>query len=220
MKISDIARITGAEHRGPADASINWLLTDSRSLCFPAETLFFAIRTHKNDGHKYIDELYRRGVRNFVVETPPEDGVMQNANFLVVGNSIKALQALAASHRRQFDIPIVAITGSNGKTTVKEWLYQILSPDLNVCRSPRSYNSQIGVPLSLWLISKHNELAIIEAGISDPGEMETLESMIRPSVGVITNIGDAHQENFASMEDKCNEKLRLLANAQKTVFNP
>ena len=216
--ISDITRIISAERRGCQDAQIGWLLTDSRSLCFPEETLFFAIKTQKNDGHKYIDELYRRGVRNFVVTYIPFE--MENyklCNFLIVDDTLRALQTLAAYHRKQFDIPVVAITGSNGKTTVKEWLYQLLSPDFNVCRSPRSYNSQYGVPLSLWLINQHHDLAIIETGISRPGEMERLERIIRPTIGVLTNIGEAHQENFISLEQKRAEKLKLMVNCEKTV---
>lgn len=219
-KISDIAHIMGAERRGSEDALINWLLIDSRSLCFPCETLFFAIRTNRNDGHKYIDELYKRGVRNFVVSTLPQNVDMYiQSNFLLVHDTLQALQALAAHHRKQFDIPVIAITGSNGKTTVKEWLYQLLSPDFNVCRSPRSYNSQVGVPLSLWLLNTHHDIAIIEAGISSPNEMDSLNRMIRPTIGVITNIGEAHQENFFTKEGKCDEKLKLMNNCEIAVIN-
>ena len=148
-------------------AEISHLLTDSRSLTYPAETLFFAIRTNNNDGHRYIASLYERGVRNFVVDNityvPPE--LLDDANFLVVPNSRAALQSIATYHRRRFDIPVIAITGSKGKTTVKEWLYQLLKDDFSIVRSPRSYNSQIGVPLSLWEIDENTDLAIIEAGI-------------------------------------------------------
>lgn len=217
-KISDITRIIGATRRGCEDASINWLLIDSRSLCFPEETLFFAIKTNKNDGHKYIDDLYRRGVKNFVVsEIPFEMESYKLCNFLLVDDTLQALQTLAAYNRQKYDIPVVSITGSNGKTTVKEWLYQLLSPDFNVCRSPRSYNSQYGVPLSLWLIDSHHDLAIIEAGISHPGEMDKLERIIRPTIGVLTNIGEAHQENFSSMEEKRAEKMKLLVNCEEII---
>ena len=225
--IADIARIVGAERLGCADAQINWLLIDSRSLCFPEETLFFAIRTAKNDGHRYVGELYRRGVRNFVVEKEVRgeglevrcEGVEigDDANFLVVESSVDALQRLAAYHRGRFDIPVVAITGSNGKTTVKEWLYQLLSPYCNVCRSPRSYNSQVGVPLSVWLIGEHSDVAIIEAGISQPGEMERLERIVRPTIGVMTNLGAAHQENFMSYDIKCAEKMKLFRGCRTVV---
>lgn len=219
-KIEQIAGIIKAERHGNTGADISWLLTDSRSLCFPEETLFFAIKTKRNDGHRYISELYKNGVRNFVVSELPDD--MPNcadANFLVVSDTLQALQQLAEHHRMRFDIPVIAITGSNGKTTVKEWLYQLLSPSCNVCRSPRSYNSQIGVPMSLWLIGQNTDLAVIEAGISMPGEMQNLASIIKPTIGVITNIGEAHQENFASYKEKCREKMCLLSSAPKAVLN-
>ena len=207
--IDAIAQVIGAERKGTTEAKINWLLIDSRSLCFPEETLFFALKTEKNDGHKYIEELYRRGVRNFVVESLPIQGT-KDCNFLMVKSPLKALQDLAAYHRSQLDIPVIGITGSNGKTTVKEWLYQLLSPDFNVCRSPRSYNSQVGVPLSVWLINPHNDLAIIEAGISQSGEMAKLERIVKPTIGVMTNLGAAHQENFMSYGIKCAEKMQLF----------
>lgn len=224
--IEQIARIIGAKIVCQGDEAvcrqyrINWLLIDSRSLCFPDETLFFAMRTQRNDGHRYIGELMKRGVKCFVVETVPElQTVAQPPVFLVVADPLKALQTLAAYHRQQFQIPVVAITGSNGKTTVKEWLYQLLSPDMNVCRSPRSYNSQVGVPLSLWLMDRHTDVALIEAGISRPGEMERLNQMIRPTIGVITNIGQPHQEHFLSYDIKCTEKLQLLNGCRMAVIN-
>ena len=219
-KIDEIAHIVGARRMGNAEAVINWLLIDSRSLCFPEETLFFALRTSRNDGHRYIKELYRRGVRNFVVSAVPEhDEAFENTNFLVVEDTLAALQQLAAHHRRQFDIPFIAITGSNGKTTVKEWLYQLLSPDFNVSRSPRSYNSQVGVPLSVWLVDKHTDIAIIETGISHTGEMERLQEIVHPTIGVITNIGMAHQENFLSLDIKCAEKLLITRGCRAAVVN-
>jgi len=223
--ISDVAKIIGARRVGSAEHDVNWLLIDSRSLCFPEETLFFAMKTQKNDGHKYINELYKRGVKNFVVEKQSkfvESGMcdsMADVNFLIVESSLKALQRLAAYHRSQLDIPVIAITGSNGKTTVKEWLYQLLSIDYNVCRSPRSYNSQVGVPLSVWLINKHNDFAIIEAGISEIGEMEKIESIVKPTIGAITNIGAAHQENFLSYDIKCSEKMQLFKGCSNVVLN-
>ena len=216
--IDEIAQVIGAERKGTTEAKINWLLIDSRSLCFPEETLFFALKTEKNDGHKYIEELYRRGVRNFVVESLPIQGT-KDCNFLMVKSPLKALQDLAAYHRSQLDIPVIGITGSNGKTTVKEWLYQLLSPDFNVCRSPRSYNSQVGVPLSVWLINPHNDLAIIEAGISQSGEMAKLERIVKPTIGVMTNLGAAHQENFMSYGIKCAEKMQLFKDCKTLVLN-
>ncbi|WP_338158218.1 bifunctional UDP-N-acetylmuramoyl-tripeptide:D-alanyl-D-alanine ligase/alanine racemase [uncultured Phocaeicola sp.] len=218
--IEDIASVIGAKRIGNHPAHIDWILTDSRSLCFPEETLFFALKTKRNDGHKYIADLYERGVRNFVVGTlTTEPDSYPDANFLVVGSPLKALQRLASRHREQFQIPVVGITGSNGKTIVKEWLYQILSPERIITRSPRSYNSQIGVPLSVWMMNEHTELSIFEAGISEMGEMEALKPIIQPTIGVLTNIGGAHQENFTSLQDKCMEKLQLFKDCDVIVYN-
>ena len=216
--IETITTLMGAHRVGSADTHIDWLLIDSRSLTFPEETLFFAIRTHKNDGHRYIPELYRRGVRNFVVSQLPENPE-NDANYLVVPSPMKALQRLAERHREAFNIPVVGITGSNGKTIVKEWLYQLLSPDFNTTRSPRSWNSQIGVPLSVWRLSEQTELGIFEAGISEPGEMEALRDIIQPTIGVMTHLGSAHDENFGSREEKCREKLRLFHDAKVLIYN-
>lgn len=219
--IEKVAALIGARRIGSCDGSISWLLTDSRSLCFPEETLFFALKTRRNDGHKYIDELYNRGVRNFVVENIPAEynSKYEYCNFLKVPNTKAALQRLAERHRDEFNIPVVGITGSNGKTMVKEWLYQLLSPQMVVTRSPRSYNSQIGVPLSVWKITEQTELGIFEAGISQPGEMQALSGIIQPTIGVITCLGTSHQENFRSMEEKCSEKILLLQNAKTIVYN-
>ena len=218
--IEEITSVMGAERIGNAPARIDWILTDSRSLCFPEETLFFALKTKRNDGHKYIHELYERGVRNFVVSDLPENGeAYADTNFLKVANPLRALQRLAAKHREQFQIPVVGITGSNGKTIVKEWLYQLLSPERIITRSPRSYNSQIGVPLSVWLLNEHTELGIFEAGISEMGEMEALRPIIQPTIGVLTNIGGAHQENFTSLQDKCMEKLQLFKDCDVIIYN-
>ena len=215
--IVKIATLIGARRYGSTDANIGWLLTDSRSLCFPEQTLFFALRTKRNDGHKYIDDLYRRGVRNFVVESLPAE-VYPDANFLKVPSPLAALQRLAERHRDEFSIPIVGITGSNGKTWVKEWLYQILRPEGGVTRSPRSYNSQIGVPLSVWLLNENSRVGIFEAGISQPGEMLALRDIIQPTIGVFTSMGMAHQENFRSLDEKCMEKLQLFHDAEVIVY--
>jgi len=218
--IEEIASVIGAKRIGNHPAHIDWILTDSRSLCFPEETLFFALKTKRNDGHKYIADLYERGVRNFVVGTlTTEPESYPDANFLVVGSPLKALQRLASRHREQFQVPVVGITGSNGKTIVKEWLYQILSPERIITRSPRSYNSQVGVPLSVWMMNEHTELGIFEAGISEMGEMEALKPIIQPTIGVLTNIGGAHQENFTSLQDKCMEKLQLFKDCDVIVYN-
>ena len=201
--IEEIANSLNAKWVGTNNACIDWVLTDSRSLCFAEETLFFALKTKRNDGHKYIPELYEQGVRNFVVSDLPDDlQHYQDANFLQIPSPLKGLQKLAEKHRMKFDVPVVGITGSNGKTIVKEWLYQLLSPERIITRSPRSYNSQIGVPLSVWLMNEKTEMGLFEAGISEMGEMEVLQSVIRPTIGVLTNIGGAHQENFYSLQDK------------------
>ena len=223
--IGEIAGIINAElvtfdgNENQKERKINWLLTDSRSLCFPEETLFFALKSQRNDGHRYIEELYHRGVCNFVVEQTEGLEHLKHACLLKVSNTLDALQNLASYHRNQFNIPVIAITGSNGKTTVKEWLYQVLSPDHNVCRSPRSYNSQVGVPLSLWLINRHTDIAVIETGISKPGEMERLNKIVKPTIGVITNVGQAHQENFLSLQIKCTEKMMIFKGCQTAVLN-
>lgn len=218
--IEKVATLIGARRYGSREAQIRWLLTDSRSLCFPEETLFFALKTKRNDGHRYIDDLYRRGVRNFVVEVVPAqaDERYPQTNFLKVVDTLAALQRLAERHRDEFDIPIVGITGSNGKTMVKEWLYQLLLPSRHVVRSPKSYNSQIGVPLSVWLLNEESRVGLFEAGISKPGEMLALHDMIQPTIGVFTCLGSAHQENFRSLDEKCTEKLELFHDAEAVVY--
>ena len=221
--IEKITTLIGARRIGTAEARIGWLLTDSRSLSFPEETLFFALKSQRNDGHRYIEDLYRRGVRNFVVENNSPFSThlsqFQDANFLVVPSPLAALQRLAERHRDEFNIPIVGITGSNGKTMVKEWLYQLLAPQMSVTRSPKSYNSQIGVPLSVWLLNEQSEVGIFEAGISQMDEMERLRDIIQPTIGVLTCIGSAHQENFRSLEEKCMEKLKLFQDAQVVIYH-
>lgn len=218
--IEKVTTLIGARRYGSVDANIGFLLTDSRSLCFPEETLFFALRSKRNDGHLYIEDLYRRGVRNFVVETLPDDWQNRypNSNFLKVVGSLEALQRLAERHRDEFDIPIIGITGSNGKTMVKEWLYQVLSPQYVVTRSPRSYNSQIGVPLSVWLLNEQSQIGVFEAGISEPGEMQPLRDIIQPTIGVLTSLGSAHQENFTSMAAKCKEKMTLFHDTKAVAY--
>lgn len=218
--IEQIAKILKAEYLAAAPAAIvSRLLTDSRSLTIPEETLFFAIRTKHGDGHRYIPALHDRGVRNFVVEDEGFAKEFPDSNFIIAGNCIKALQQLATHHRTQFDIPVVGITGSDGKTIVKEWLYQLTAGNYNVTRSPRSYNSQIGVPLSVWKIDEESTLGIFEAGISQPQEMDRLQSIIRPTIGIITNISGAHQENFSSLQEKCREKLQLFKKCDIVIYN-
>ncbi len=206
--------IAAAPHR-----AITHLLTDSRSLVFPEETLFFAIKTKHGNGHDYISELHDRGVRNFVIE---EESVAQrfpDSNFIVTSNSVNALQLLAAHHRSRFAIPVVGITGSDGKTIVKEWLYQLTAGNYRVTRSPRSYNSQIGVPLSVWRLDDESTLGIFEAGISQTREMDKLQAIIRPTIGIITNISGAHQENFDTLYEKCCEKLQLFKQCDIVIYN-
>ena len=218
--IESIVSLLNIKRIGNRDAKIDWILTDSRSLCFAEETLFFALKTKRNDGHKYIPELYERGVRNFVVSDLPQD--MENyadANFLQTPYPLKTLQKLAEKHRSQFNVPVIGITGSNGKTVVKEWVYQLLTPERIVTRSPRSYNSQIGVPLSVWQMNEKTEVGLFEAGISEMGEMEALRNIIHPTIGVLTNIGGAHQENFFSLQDKCLEKLSLFQNCDVVIYD-
>ena len=218
--IENVTALIGARRFGHSATRVEWLLTDSRSLVFPETTLFFALRTKVGDGHRYVADLYRRGVRNFVVGTLPAEyeTAFPDANFLQVMSPLKALQRLAERHREEHDIPVIGVTGSNGKTVVKEWLYQLLSPTLHVTRSPKSYNSQVGVPLSVCLLGEHSEIGIFEAGISQPGEMAALRAIIQPTIGVMTNIGPAHQENFESVEEKCHEKLSLFQDAKVLVY--
>ena len=218
-EISNALEISGS-HIIDEDAIVSQLLTDSRSLALPGETIFFALRTDAGDGHNYIPDLYDKGVRNFVVANDyfplPE---CSGANYLSVESPLEALQALATFHRRRFrELPVIGITGSRGKTTVKEWLYQLLKDDYRIVRSPRSYNSQIGVPLSLWEIDNNTDLAIIEAGISTTGEMDNLQAMIRPTIGIITNLGSEHNDGFASMEQKAQEKAKILYNCESVVY--
>lgn len=215
MLVSEISRILAGvcavDNRADKDVDIRYLLTDSRQLgAHPEQTMFFAIKTAKNDGAKYIDELYAKGVRVFIRE-----------------NAVEALQALATFVRSQFRGVVIGITGSNGKTVVKEWLYQLLKDDYSIIRSPKSFNSQIGVPLSVWQIESQKQanpskpqLCIFEAGISQPGEMERLEPMIRPNIGVITYIGHEHDENFASLEQKREEKMKLFSRCPVIIEDP
>ena len=206
MKLSEIKKAIGsfAQVTGDDSLEIRHLLTDSRQLKSPQDTLFFAIKTDKNDGARYISELQSKGVQAFVT-----------------GDALAALQALAAYVRSRFTGTVIGITGSNGKTVVKEWLYQLLKEDYTIVRSPKSYNSQIGVPLSVWQLANTNaQLAIFEAGISQPGEMERLERIIRPTIGVITYIGHEHDENFASLEQKREEKMKLFVHSKTVIEDP
>ena len=201
---------------------INDLIFDSRLIVAPDYSIFFALKGNHNDGHKYINELYNKGVRAFVIDD--EEALQElivsckDASFIKVNNSLEALQQLASYHRNIFNIPIIGITGSNGKTIVKEWLYHILSPEFSVIRSPKSYNSQIGVALSAWQINDNHDIAILEAGISRSDEMQKLENIIKPNIGIFTNIGQAHGKNFTDVNHKIEEKLKLFHNVETLIF--
>ncbi|MFC0876168.1 bifunctional UDP-N-acetylmuramoyl-tripeptide:D-alanyl-D-alanine ligase/alanine racemase [Saccharicrinis sp. FJH2] len=214
LSIKDIAQITGGEIYGDAAANVTSVLTDSRIVSNTVGALFFALKTSKNNGHKYLPDLLEKGVTLFVVSEKPST---KNITYLLVEDTLKALQDLALYQRKQLHGKVIAITGSNGKTVVKEWLFQLLSTKYNVYRSPRSYNSQLGVALSLINAEQGSDINIIEAGISQPGEMERLEEIIAPDVAVLTNIGEPHQENFGSYEEKTREKLVLFRHAEVKV---
>lgn len=199
------------------DAPITHLLTDTRNIVFGEKSLFIAISGKQHDGHRYLSDAYSGGVRSFLVEKMPS-APKPDANYLLVEHTLSALQALAAFHRSRFEIPVVGITGSNGKTIVKEWLYHLLKIDFDIVRSPKSYNSQLGVPLSVWEMDKQHELGIFEAGISQPGEMELLEKIIHPNIGIITNITNAHNEGFESETQKTQEKIKLFAHAETVIY--
>ena len=199
---------------------IEFLAFDSRNILIPQRTLFFAITTAKNDGHHYIPELWKQGVRNFIISKPITDFTqLSEASFFQVNDTVKAMQKLAAFHRQQFSYPVVGITGSNGKTIVKEWLSQMLAPEFHVVKNPNSYNSQIGVPLSVWQMAERHNLAIFEAGISQPGEMDNLAAVIQPTIGILTNIGAAHKEFFHSIEEKLIEKTKLFRTCKFVIYN-
>lgn len=215
--IQHIASIIHSKTKILFNSEIEYLLIDSRKIVFPNQSLFFALKSERRNGHNFIKEVYERGVRNFVVSENIDAKIFPGANFLLVDDTLKALQTLASQHRQQFNYPVIGITGSNGKTIVKEWLNELLQPDFNIVRSPRSFNSQIGVPLSVWQMNGQNTLAIFEAGISTVGEMEKLEKIIQPTIGVLTNIGEAHNEGFKNDIEKANEKLKLFEHCNKVV---
>ncbi len=215
----DISAIQGVKRFGAVNNQVvRHLLIDSRKLISPVDSIFFAIRTTSNDGHLYIDELYAKGVRLFVVSALPDTIQYPEATFFLTDDVVGVLQSIAASHRKLFSFPVIAITGSNGKTIVKEWLYHLLQPVVEIARSPRSFNSQLGVPLSIWQIGSQHQLAIIEAGISKKGEMSKLFDVIHPTIGLITNLGAAHAEGFATDAEKLEEKLKLFNEVQTLVY--
>jgi alanine racemase len=218
------------------DSPVEHLLLDSRRLIFPDTSLFFSLHGPRRDGSQFMEDLYQRGVRNFIVQVPSAAGANKpvsaadpsssatyapsfpDANIIAVDDTLTALQQLAAYHRRQFAIPVIGITGSNGKTIVKEWLNQLLEDEYHIARSPKSYNSQIGVPLSVWQLNETHELAIFEAGISRRDEMRRLETILQPTIGIFTNIGEAHSEGFSSLAEKAAEKLQLFDQAGVIIY--
>ncbi|MES2397889.1 MAG: bifunctional UDP-N-acetylmuramoyl-tripeptide:D-alanyl-D-alanine ligase/alanine racemase [Bacteroidota bacterium] len=219
--ISTIATVINAtiSGNGNTDTAIKNLLIDSRKLSNAETSLFFAIKGERHDGHAYLIDLYEKGVRHFVVSSLPKNNyVFNNSVFLLVKDTLLALQYLCAFHRKQFKIPVIGITGSNGKTIVKEWLYQLMREDKNIVRSPKSFNSQVGVPLSVWQITEENKLGIFEAGISKTQEMSLLEDIIQPTIGLITNIGQAHDESFENQKQKVDEKLKLFVNSEVLIY--
>ncbi len=219
--ISTIASVVNGEIIGSNSKSpvIKNLLIDSRKLSNAETSLFFAIKGERHDGHAYIIDLYENGNRNFVVSSLPKNtSSFTDTNFILVKDTLLALQQLCAYHRKQYNIPVIGITGSNGKTIVKEWLFQLMREDKNIVRSPKSFNSQVGVPLSVWQMSEEHDLGIFEAGISKPSEMKMLETIVQPTIGLITNIGQAHDENFENQKQKTGEKLKLFLKSEVLIY--
>ncbi len=218
--LKDIAEITGGDLNGPPGDKISRISIDSRTIYQPEGVLFLAIRGERHDGHAFVPELLERGVKAFMVQEIPNRESIKGtgASFLLVRDPLKALQELAAHHRNRSSAGIIGITGSNGKTIVKEWVYQALSPDRRVVRSPKSHNSQVGVPLSVLLLDENTQAAVFEAGISRPGEMDNLREIIRPDTGIFTNIGEAHREGFRDREQKILEKLRLFRDCSRLIY--
>jgi Alr-MurF fusion protein len=219
--INEIAEITGGRViRMAGNRPVSRLVIDSRKLIDPENSLFFALSGPRNDGHHFVRELYERGVRNFVVSKVNENtDLLYEANIILVEDSLKALQQLAAHHRSKYQLPVIGITGSNGKTIVKEWLFQLLQNQYNIVRSPRSFNSQVGVPLSVWQLSDLHTLGIFEAGISTPREMEELQKVIQPEIGVFINLREAHHEHFESYAHKAKEKIKLFIGCKTLIYS-
>lgn len=219
LLFSNLATLTGGKIiQQHGDEEIQHLVADSRKAIALKGSLFIAIRGLAHNGHKYIEPLYEKGFRLFMTEENIPVASFPEASFVQTENAIRAAQQIAKYHRRQFHYPVVGVTGSNGKTVVKEWLYQLLSPDCRVVKNPGSYNSQLGVPLSVWQMQDVHQLAIFEAGISKPGEMEHLAQIIAPTIGILTNIGTAHAEGFQNEKEKLNEKLKLFSGAEALIY--
>lgn len=219
--VSKVVALTEAEWiQKSNDILISQIITDSRTVFAPETSIFIAIKGERHDGHQFIEELYRRGIRNFLISDSKIDfSKYPDANFLKVENSLVALQKWASSHREQYNFPVIAITGSNGKTIVKEWLFQLLRNEYTIVRSPKSYNSQLGVPLSVLQMNETHSLGIFEAGISFPKEMEKLATILKPDIGIFTTLTNAHSENFDSEESKAKEKSKLFSTSDTIIFN-
>lgn len=219
-QLHDIATIVHGLSFGKGESTVRHLVIDSRKQSHIDDALFFAIKGDRHDGHDFIPDLYARGLHSFVVQNLPAqyETRFPEAHFIVVTDTLRALQELCGHHRRLFSYPVLGITGSNGKTIVKEWLYQLLREDYAIVRSPKSFNSQVGVPLSLWQMGGEHTLAIFEAGISRPGEMTRLQRIIQPTIGLFTNIGQAHDENFGSQLNKVEEKLDLFSGCETIIY--
>ena len=221
--VSEISKIICGELTGIKSLHnypISAIGTDSRTIISGTHTIFFALVSQRNDGHIYIRELISKGIKAFVISNQQSiNDISGEVAFIKVNDTLEALQKLAAYNREQKNYPVIGITGSNGKTIVKEWLYDLLQTQHSIARSPKSYNSQIGVPLSAWLLEEKHTLGILEAGISMPGEMKKLERVIRPTIGVFTNIGPAHQENFLGLNEKSLEKLQLFTHVDTLVYS-
>ena len=219
LNLSNFASITKSKLYGNGTEDINNLIIDSRRITNSNNSLFIAIIGERNNGHNYIENIAKNGVENFIVSTLPKDiKKYKDCSFLLVENTIKAFHTITEHHRKKFNIPVIGITGSNGKTIIKEWLFELLKDDFNIVRSPKSYNSQVGVPISIWQLNNNAELAIFEAGVSLSGEMNKLEKLIKPNIGIFTNIGDAHQENFIDYKHKISEKLKLFENSDRIIY--
>jgi len=216
-KLNQISSIVNGTLFGDENIIVNQIFFDSRMIVHPANGIFFALHGNQKDGHQYIEDAYQKGIRNFVAHEKLEH--LANANFILVKKPLQALQNWAKYHRKQFNLPVIGITGSNGKTIVKEWLNQLLWKNFSIARSPKSYNSQFGAALSILQITEKNNLGIFEAGISTPNEMEKLEEIIQPTIGVLTKIGEAHLENFENQDELIQEKLKLFTHVEKLVFN-
>ncbi len=217
-QLNRIAPIVGGSLIGKGDFEIDRLSIDSRTLVLESQTLFFALKGKRHNGHDYINDLYKKGIRAFVISEPIDYNLFEDCNFILVSDTLLALQELCVHYRKNYNYPVIAITGSNGKTIVKEWLYQVLNPFYRIVRSPKSYNSQVGVPISVWQMSAEDDLGIFEAGISLPNEMANLERIIKPTIGIFTHLGSAHRENFKNSRALLLEKLELFKSCKSIVY--